>query len=75
MTKGTIIAAIITALGIVGLMMTLAYSYYKVATATYTFTTYDGEVKRGWCKTNQPWPECKTEYNEWYKVKDYERIK
>ena len=75
MTKGTVIAAMVTALAIAGTMMALAQSYYRIATATYTFTTEDGERKYGWCKTNQPWVECKTEYNQWYKVKDYERIK
>lgn len=75
MTKGIVISAMITALMIVFGLMFMARLYSDYASATYQFTTEDGEVKRGWCKTNQPWPECKTEYNEWYKVKDYERIK
>lgn len=64
MTKGAVITAMIAALAIVGVLMSLAHSYADLATATYIFTTEDDEVKYGWCKTNQPQPECKTEYNQ-----------
>lgn len=75
MTKGIVVAAIATALTIVAALMFMTKLYSDYASAIYQFTTEDGEVKHGWCKTNQPWPECKTEYNDWYKVKDYEKIK
>lgn len=75
MKKSVIISATIIALVITTTLMFLAHQYQKMLVPNYQFTTEAGEVKRGWCKTNQPWSECKSEYNVWYKVKDYERIK
>lgn len=75
MKRGIVFITFILA-GLVAVVTLVACNrIQQLSDPNYEFVTLSGERKRGWCDTKLEVPKCKSEFGNWYEVKQFERIR